>query len=234
MPSTLGPLFALKASAPKEWNVAHGEDECVLLVENHRAISVNLLDVQFRERLETEETWVFIAQILREDAETLFAFATVAERTLFLELRNLDSVGPKLAQLIIAGLGRRGLMSLLQGVDPKSMPKVTGLGPKTLEKLAAGLKGKRDTFLLLLSSGVEGALSHGPHHAQAHAHASKLSPLVFTSLEKLGLRPFEVERLFDELLTLNPEAAKADPGTQLKLLLQQHGRSRSRIVSESP
>ncbi|MGI9159909.1 MAG: Holliday junction branch migration protein RuvA, partial [Saprospiraceae bacterium] len=51
-----------------------------------------------------EKTTVYTHLIIREDAHTLFGFATQAERSLFVQLIGVTGVGATTAQLILSAM----------------------------------------------------------------------------------------------------------------------------------
>jgi len=231
MASSTGPKFAALVSAPQEWNLAGSlEDNSVALrLPNGEGWVVEVFSRSFRERLLLgKETWIFLAHIIREDAELLYAFETVMERALFIELRELDSIGPKTAAIAVAALGTKALSDLLHGAAPATY-KVPGLGPKTLEKLAIGLKGKQEKFLKLL------APVHGSGSGLQKLSGPLPPALLIQSMEKLGLRPTDTMHVYRELLEEDPENEKIESAELLRKLLQRWGQIKSRLrpVSET-
>lgn len=235
---SMGPRFALWALAPQEWNESGALPESQLALRTHdnHAFVVEIYSRAFRESLvaATELTWVFIAEIVREDANLYYAFETPQERTLFSHLRDLDSVGPKTAALAVSALGPAKLHDLLRGHLSVSQVKVSGLGPKTLDKIVAGLKDKEEKFLPLLLSGKPRGESPSVPTFSAST-GGRLPPLVLLqSMERLGLRAADTSRLYQELLVDRPDMEFGDTAELLRAMLQRWGQSRGNIRAFSP
>ena len=62
---------------------------------------------------------VFIYQAVKEDAITLFGFATQAEKRLFTQLIGVSGIGPKSALAILATPDHQGLIDAIQNGDDK-------------------------------------------------------------------------------------------------------------------
>ncbi len=84
--------------------------------------------------------------IYREDAQTLYGFATPAERDFFrLMIENVTGVGPKLALTIMSRLSLPSLESAIRMGDISTLAKCPGIGKKTAERLVVELKAKVGT-----------------------------------------------------------------------------------------
>jgi Holliday junction DNA helicase RuvA len=81
--------------------------------------------------------------IYREDAQTLYGFATTADRDFFrLMIENVTGVGPKLALTIMSRLSLPSLESAIRMGDITTLAKCPGIGKKTAERLIVELKAK--------------------------------------------------------------------------------------------
>src|SRR4051812_28726694 len=81
--------------------------------------------------------------IYREDAQTLYGFATSAERDFFrLMIENVTGVGPKGALGIMSRLSLPLLENSIRAGDIGSLSKVPGIGKKTAERLVVELRAK--------------------------------------------------------------------------------------------
>ncbi|HTT57172.1 MAG TPA: Holliday junction branch migration protein RuvA [Opitutaceae bacterium] len=80
--------------------------------------------------------------VYREDAQTLYGFATVAERDFFrLLVERVTGVGPKLALSIMSRLSLPVLQGAIAAGDVGLLSKCPGIGRKTAERLVVELKG---------------------------------------------------------------------------------------------
>ncbi len=80
--------------------------------------------------------------IVRDDALSLYGFATEAERDLFLMLLGVQSVGPKLALEVLSGGTPRELVAALAAGDSARFQAVRGIGKRTAERIIVELREK--------------------------------------------------------------------------------------------
>ena len=81
--------------------------------------------------------------IYREDAQTLYGFATPAERDFFrMMIETVSGVGPKLALTIMSRMSLAVLESSIRLGDVLSLSKCPGIGKKTAERLVVELRAK--------------------------------------------------------------------------------------------
>lgn len=216
MPTTIGPRFAIWGTAPQQWNTTLAEDsmELAVCVSNNghgvslestdpvaglgsEGVLIQVVSQTLRQKLiDTQKPcWMFLAQLLREDGEQLFAFESPAQRNLFLELIKIESVGPKLAAQILAHVSVSDLQMMAVQGKPITGLKVSGLGPKKLEALAHGLKVNHDRFSLILNS-----LNSGESAPRAKiVGVSHAAHDVLRALEKMGMGAQEGQQLLDQL-----------------------------------
>jgi len=114
--------------------------------------------------------------IYREDAQTLYGFATPAERDFFrLMIENVTGVGPKMALTIMSRLSLPSLESAIRLGDINTLAKCPGIGKKTAERLVVELKSKVGGNDLGASAApsVNGGAGGGPH-----THRDAVSALI--------------------------------------------------------
>lgn len=80
--------------------------------------------------------------ILRDDAISLYGFATEAERDLFLMLLGVQSVGPKVALAVLSGGTPRELLGAIATGDAARFQAVPGIGKRTAERIIVELREK--------------------------------------------------------------------------------------------
>jgi Holliday junction DNA helicase RuvA len=81
--------------------------------------------------------------IYREDAQTLYGFATAPERDFFrLMIENVTGVGPKMALSIMSRLSLPSLEGAIRTGDIGTLSKCPGIGRKTAERLVVELRSK--------------------------------------------------------------------------------------------
>ncbi len=80
--------------------------------------------------------------IVREDAHTLFGFATAAEREAFRQLVRISGVGPRTALSVLSGMSVAELSQAVTLQEGTRLTRVPGIGKKIAERLLLELKGK--------------------------------------------------------------------------------------------
>jgi Holliday junction DNA helicase RuvA len=77
---------------------------------------------------------------VREDALSLFGFATVLELRLFERLIGISGIGPKLALAVLSGIDPADLVRAVQTGDVGRLTLIPGVGKKTAERIGLELK----------------------------------------------------------------------------------------------
>lgn len=89
-----------------------------------------------------EEIFLHIHTNVREDAITLFGFLEEEEKELFLILKTVSGIGPKLALAMLSGLRVGDICQAIAGGDIKRLTTLPGVGKKTAERICVDLKDK--------------------------------------------------------------------------------------------
>lgn len=142
--------------------------------------------------------------IYREDAQTLYGFATPAERDFFrLMIEHVTGVGPKMALGIMSKLSLPLLQSAIAAGDIATLAKCPGIGKKTAERLVIELRAKVGSTgsaesVLSASSGESGS---------APAPADNKMRDAVLALNALGYKTADAdEAIRRALLALGPKA----------------------------
>jgi holliday junction DNA helicase RuvA len=80
--------------------------------------------------------------IVRDDALSLYGFASEQERDLFLMLLSVQAVGPKVALAVLSGGPPRELVAALAAGDAGRLQAVPGIGKRTAERIIVELREK--------------------------------------------------------------------------------------------
>ncbi len=91
---------------------------------------------------EGHELAVHTSLVVREDALTLFGFATRGELDVFELLIGVTGVGPKSALGVLSALSPEQVAAAVQSDDDVVFRKVSGIGPKTAKLITVSLAGK--------------------------------------------------------------------------------------------
>ncbi len=78
--------------------------------------------------------------VVRHDALLLYGFSTQEEREIFLELLNVNGVGPKLALVTLSSLSIDTMRLAVSNNQPEAFVRVPGIGKKTAERIVFHLK----------------------------------------------------------------------------------------------
>ena len=89
-----------------------------------------------------QEAKVYVHQVVREDAELLYGFATEEEKQLFLSLISVSGIGPVSALAIIAADDNAGLVQAIEQKNITYLTKFPKIGKKTAKQMVLDLEGK--------------------------------------------------------------------------------------------
>ena len=92
------------------------------------------------------EVKFFTHQTFKEDNQELYGFFTLAELELFKNLVSVSGVGPKSALGVLNTAEVAEIIGAIVAGDPALLRTVTGIGPKTAERLVVELKSKMKTL----------------------------------------------------------------------------------------
>jgi len=85
---------------------------------------------------------------VREDAITLFGFASKEEKSAFLKLTSVSGIGGKMAITILSAMPVSDLINAIVTENIKLLSSIKGLGKKTAERLVVDLKNGFDDLQL--------------------------------------------------------------------------------------
>ena len=126
--------------------------------------------------------------IYREDSQTLYGFASPAERDFFrLMIDHVSGVGPKVALTIMSRLSLPLLESAIRMGDIATLAKCPGIGKKTAERLVVELKSKVGS--LDTSATLESGTGASEPSSVDSPHRDAVATLV-----ALGYRPADADQ----------------------------------------
>ena len=123
-----------------------------------------------------EDIFLHTHLVVREDAHTLYGFATVEERKLFLLLIGVSGVGANTARMILSAMDSSTAVEVISSGDVDSMKKVKGIGAKTASRIIIDLQDK-----VGVATGASGTLSEisSPHNTIKNEALLALTSLGF-------------------------------------------------------
>lgn len=148
---------------------------------------------------QTEMVRLYAYEQIREDAWTLWGFATKAERELFLLLITVSGIGPGMARMALSAFSPAELCDLIVNANDKMLKQVKGIGPKAAQRIIVDLKDKVVT-LGIDAQGVQaaqGTVTDINHEVKEESMAA---------LTMLGFSPAPVQKVVLKILTDQPDA----------------------------
>ncbi|SOB75095.1 Holliday junction DNA helicase subunit RuvA [Marinobacter sp. LV10R510-11A] len=131
---------------------------------------------------------------VREDAQSLFGFASRLDRDLFRLLIKVNGVGPKMATGILSGLDAQQFIHCIEGRDINSLVKLPGVGKKTAERLLIEMTDRIKQLegqFIPASTRTEGSATDT---SQSSANSHKPVDEAEAALIALGYKPQEAAR----------------------------------------
>lgn len=141
---------------------------------------------------------------MREDALTLYGFATVEDRSAFRTVISVAGIGPKLALAILSAMSAHELADAINRGDRNRFKGVSGVGKKLVERLVLELKDK-------LHLGPPGSAPIAPLRLVPPPAFAGALGTVHGALVQMGFKPMEADRAVEQI---GPEAAEK-PAEQL-------------------
>jgi Holliday junction DNA helicase RuvA len=92
--------------------------------------------------VEGTQAAIYIAHIIKEDSETLYAFQSLRAKKLFEMLLTVKGIGPKSAYGLIANIGVNEIINAVNLEAKATLTKVPGLGTKGAAQIILDLSGK--------------------------------------------------------------------------------------------
>jgi Holliday junction DNA helicase RuvA len=102
-----------------------------------------LIPLSTYEKLADKEEVILLTHLyVREDALTLYGFASAEERTLFQDLLSISGIGPRLALGILSSCKVLDFYKYIASGDEHALVRIKGLGKKTAQRVLIDLKEK--------------------------------------------------------------------------------------------
>lgn len=157
-------------------------------------ISLNTYDViQGKEQLK-----LYTHLQVREDAWTLYGFATLEEKDSFLKLISVSGVGASTARIMLSSITSRDLAVIIQNGDNKALEKIKGIGGKTAQRIILELKGKIN-FTAFDDTAQKGIRSHNTSTTDSLNALVGLG--ISKSMAETAIEKVKKNTAFDQLTT---------------------------------
>lgn len=134
--------------------------------------------------------------LVREDAQTLYAFKHLRDRSLFRNLLKVNGVGAKMALAILSGMDANAFTQCIHHGDVDSLVRIPGVGKKTAERLIIDMRDRLD------KDSTTTVTSNGKSINGVNGHAAK-DPIAdaVSALVSLGYKPNEASRMVSNVDT---------------------------------
>ena len=86
--------------------------------------------------------YLYTYMLVREDNISLYGFASLEEKQLFLQFLAVGGIGPKLSLAILSSLSIDNIRSAILSEKPDYFSRVPGIGKKTAQKIIIQMQGK--------------------------------------------------------------------------------------------
>lgn len=147
--------------------------------------------------------------VVREDAQLLYGFFGLQERSMFRSLIKISGVGPKMALAILSGMAVDEFARTISTGDIAALTRMPGVGKKTAERLVVEMKDRLSDWA--------GELPPADLPADAPKGERQLIQEAETALIALGYKPQEAARLISSALKGNPQITRSEELIRLAL-----------------
>ncbi|MGR3854706.1 Holliday junction branch migration protein RuvA [Chryseobacterium indologenes] len=138
-----------------------------------------------------QQTFLFIQQIIREDAHLLFGFNTRSEKEMFNLLISVNGVGAVSALILLSTLSLDEIASAILSGNSALIQKAKGIGAKTAERIIVDLKDKVQKY-------------SDPNANISVMVDNKIKEESLSALEVLGISKRTSEKIADKIIKQNP------------------------------
>ena len=83
---------------------------------------------------------LYIHEQIKEDSHDLYGFVRKEEREVFRKLISVSGIGPKGGMQVLNMYSVQEIIAIIMEQDVKAMSKVSGIGPKTAQRIVLELK----------------------------------------------------------------------------------------------
>lgn len=141
-----------------------------------------------------KEVKLYVNEVIREDAYTLWGFATKNERELFLQLISVSGIGAAMARMVLSALSPAELVEVISSGNDRALKSVKGIGPKAAQRIIVDLHDKIQSLDITPTS-TQSAMPDINKEVQQEAVAA---------LTMLGFSPAPSAKVVNKLLSEEP------------------------------
>lgn len=139
---------------------------------------------------------LYVYEAIREDAYTLYGFATKEERQMFMLLVSVSGVGAGTARMILSSVSTAELRDAVLTGNERILKGVKGIGLKTAQRIIVDLKDK------------VGAVSVSGQEVKSQTSAASVdADEAVQALQMLGFAAPQVRKAVQKITEENPAAS---------------------------
>ena len=158
------------------------------------------------------EAKLYVYESIREDAHSLFGFASKKERELFVLLISVSGVGPGTARMVLSSLSPKELCDSISTGNERLIKAVKGIGLKTAQRIIVELKDKMKNIGMLPDANASASQTSAVLN-------SKVAEEAVAALTMIGFAPNPSQKAVSSILKSDPSATvEAVVKTALKML----------------
>jgi len=148
-------------------------------------INISLITYSLLEH--QESTQLYIYELLREDAHTLFGFYSKDEREMFLLLISVSGVGANTARMMLSSLSVSEIAYIIITENSTAFKNIKGIGLKTAQRIILDLKDK------------VGRISGDLKLSTSQENTSSIKSETAAALVMLGFHQLQVNKVLDKI-----------------------------------
>lgn len=137
---------------------------------------------------------LYVYEVIREDAHSLFGFLHPTDRQLFLMLISVSGIGANTARMIMSSYAVPEIQQMIATGNAAALSSIKGIGAKTAQRIIVDLKDK--IIKLHVATGTDTPQMHISNETREEA----LSALVM-----LGFAANVSQKAVDNILKLQPD-----------------------------
>ncbi|MCB4806802.1 Holliday junction branch migration protein RuvA [Tamlana sp. 62-3] len=130
---------------------------------------------------------------IKEDAHTLYGFASIAEREIFRLLISVSGIGASIARTMLSSLTPKQIREGIAGEDVALIQSIKGIGAKTAQRVIIDLK---DKIIKIYDIDEVSITKDNTNKEEA-----------LSALEVLGYVKKQAERVVNKIMAAQPDAS---------------------------
>lgn len=163
----------------------------VVVETNNIGYFINISISTYSQIHNKSEVFLYLYQIIREDAHLLYGFFTKQEREIFKNLISVSGIGANTARMILSSYPYQEIQRAIINEDINFLQSIKGIGTKTAQRIVVELKDKlsRETATTEIFKVASNTLKND----------------ALLALSSLGFQKSMAEKVVSKILSTEPE-----------------------------